>query len=340
VTELRRDPITGRAVLIVPGRNARPSEHSTVAPSASREPDCPFCEGCESKTPAELAVIAPPGREPNSPGWQVRTIPNRFPTVETEVVGSGKLSPVPFPFDAEVVSGHHEVVIETPRHSPQLPYLPLEQAVRVLRMCRDRTRHLLGLEGVGSVTLFENSGPESGGSLWHPHAQLVTLPSLTPAIEEEVRGAARFREQSSVSCAFEEVSRAEASDGRRVVVTTRRFLAFAPFASAVPYELRVVPMAHAPSFANATDPEVEELAALLPSLLRALLAVVPGASYNLVVRSPAAKQVDPDRYHWHLDLYPRLVRPDGFDLGSGLNVNTVPPEVAAELLRAERGAKR
>jgi len=340
VTELRRDPITGHAVLIVPGRSARPNEHSSVPPATTQEPNCPFCEGSESKTPSELAVIAPPGRSPNSPGWQIRTIPNRFPTVEPEAAATPGLTPATSLFEPELAVGFHEVVIESPKHSPLLPYLSLEQATRVFRMCRDRTRVLLELEHVGSVTLFENAGPESGGSLWHPHAQLVTVPTLTPSLEEELRGGARFLERSGGTCALEEVTRAESEDGHRIVSSTDRFVAYAPFASALPYELRVVPKRHATSFGDATDPELEELSALVPSLLRDLLALLPGASYNFVVRSPRTSLIGPQPYHWHLDLYPRLVRPDGFDLGSGLSVNTVPPEVAAEALREEHSAKR
>ena len=94
------------------------------------------------------------------------------------------------------------------------------------------------------------------------------------------------------------------------------------------------------SFAETTDEEATALANHLSALLRAYLSVLPGASYNFVLRSPGAAVPHSEGYHWHLDLYPRLIRPDGFDLGSGYSVNTVLPEVAAEALRAELAAKR
>ena len=118
------------------------------------------------------------------------------------------------------------------------------------------------------------------------------------------------------------------------------FVAYAPFASAYPFEVRILPSRHCPSFADITDDEADALAERLPALLRALLALVPGASYNFVVRTPVGPSPAYDRYHWHLDIYPRLVRPDGFDIGSGFPVNTVTPEDAAEALRTELSAKR
>ena len=339
MTEFRRDPITGRSAIIVPGRSARPNDHAVVAPSTPNEPNCPFCEGNETKTPPELAVSAPAGRRPNQPGWYVRTIPNRFPTVAAEPSAPAP-DRGPSGFESRPAFGYHEVVIESPTHAPLLAFLPREQVLRVIRMCRDRVRHLSKIARVGSVTLFENAGPESGGSLWHPHAQLVTVPELAPALQEEMEGSERYRERFAAACAFEAVGDAEVRDGSRLLFDSAGLVAYAPFASGYPFEVRILPHRHAPSFGDATDDEVDALADRLPAVLRALQVVLPGASYNLVVRSPVPLAPAYDRYHWHLDLYPRLVRPDGFDLGSGFPVNTVTPEAAAEALRGALGAKR
>lgn len=235
--------------------------------------------------------------------------------------------------------GYHEVVIESPTHSPLLPFLAPEQVRRVLRMSRDRARELSARPGIGSVTLFENAGPESGGSLWHPHSQLVATPGLSPSLEEELHGAEHFRTGAGVDCAFEEVLRQEVRASERVVFDSAAFVAYAPFAAAYPFEVRFVPRRHAPSFADATDSEVDALAQRLPGVLRALIDTAPGASYNFVVRSPVGPSPESARYHWHLDLYPRLLRPDGFDLGSGYSVNPVAPEEAATALRNALGAK-
>jgi UDPglucose--hexose-1-phosphate uridylyltransferase len=338
MTEYRRDPITGRWVIVVPGRAARPNEHAAAAPDQPTGTDCPFCEGNESRTPPEVAAVGEPGRAPNGRGWHVRTIPNRFPTVidspaepDPRALASG--------FESRRGFGYHEVIIESPSHAPLLPFLPSDQVRRILRMWRDRVRALSGRENVGSVTLFENAGPESGGSLWHPHSQLVATSGRTPALAEEIEGAESYRRNKGCNCALEDVGRAEEQDGERILFRSPEYLAYAPFASAYPYEVRVLPTRHTPSFAGATDPELDLLAERLPQLLRAVLTVIPGGSYNLLVRSPAGPSLDSERYHWHLDICPRAIRPDGFDLGSGFHVNAVSPEGAAEALRAALGAK-
>ena len=155
-----------------------------------------------------------------------------------------------------------------------------------------------------------------------------------------MEGSRKYRERHGGPCAFEEVLREETGDGKRRLFESDGFVAYTPFASALAYEVRVLPLRHAASFASVTDDEAMALAGQLTRLLRALLSVLPGASYNFVVRSPGGSAEDLVGYHWHLDLYPRLVRPDGFDLGSGYSVNTVPPEVAAEALRDALAAKR
>lgn len=338
MSEFRRDPITGEWVIVVPGRGARPNEHVAAPPSVPAAPDCPFCEGNESKTPPEVAVAAAAARRPNERGWQVRVIPNRFPTVMGDPPGTGR-EESSSTFVRRAGFGYHEVIIESPAHSPTFPYLSRDQALRVLRVCRDRARELSGRAGIVSTTLFENAGPESGGSLWHPHAQLVATPELSPSLRSEVEGAERLRERLGGQCPFEQVRDEEVRDGARVVFESSAFTAFAPFASAYPFELRVIPSRHTPSFGDANDSEVEVLSEQLPALLRSFLSLAPGASYNFVVKSPAGTMHRQDRYHWHLDVYPRLVRPDGFDLGSGFHVNTVAPEEAAQSLRAALGAK-
>jgi UDPglucose--hexose-1-phosphate uridylyltransferase len=338
VTEIRTDPLTLDRVIVVPGRSARPNEHAAPPPLNPAAPDCPFCEGNESRTPPEVAVVGRPGRRPNERGWDVRVIPNRFPTVTTDPPGETE-SPDADRLRRAPAFGFHEVLIESASHSPLFPYLSTEQAVRVLRMARDRVRALEGRSGVGSLTLFENAGPESGGSLWHPHAQIVSTAGASPSLEREFAGIERLRASTQGRCVLETLQEEETGDRSRVVFESRDFVGFAPFASAYPYEVRVVPKRHSPSFAEATDGEVDDLAERLPAVLRALLAVIPGASYNYLLRVPSRDRPERQGYHWHLDIYPRLVRPDGFDLGSGFHVNTVLPEEAARILREQLSAK-
>lgn len=341
MTELRRDPLTGRWVVIAPGRAARPNDHARAPPTAPTDADCPFCEGHEARTPPESAAERPPGGRANGPGWTLRAIPNRFPTVEGE--------PTPGRPRAELFTSHpgegvHEVVIESPRHAPGLPDLPAPERRALFRFLRARDAALAARRGMQSVLLFENWGPESGGSLWHPHAQLVGLPFVPPRLAEERD---RFVPAASTGCPLEEIVASERRAGARWVTEDDRFSVFAPFASEFPYETWIVPRRHAPSIAVASDAEVDALAELLPAVLRALRTVVPAVSYNWYVHGLDAPAEGAPSFHWHVEVAPRLARGDGFDLGAGIPVNPVAPESAASGIAAalvtppkSRGRKR
>lgn len=320
-------------------RASRPNEYAP-GPESSGPADCPFCEGNEGRTPSEVAAYRPAKLAANGRGWTVRTIPNKFPTLSKEAEAfEAAVGPLD-ESERRPGAGVHEVIVESPTHTPGLAGFSGAQSREVVRMMRDRLRALAADPATRSLVLFENFGPESGGTLFHPHAQLVALPVVPPTLLEERSGAAEFAKERKVPCAMEAVLVAERAAGVRMVREVPGWSAFVPFAAAHPYELRLQPTRHLPSLEDATDGELEALSELLPAALRALDAVVPGVSYNYVARSAGAG--DPKRRsdHWHLDVIPRLVRPDGFEVGSGVPVNPVAPETAAAAYRQALTAPR
>lgn len=332
MSELRRDPITGHWVVIAEGRSLRPNEYAASPPPGSAE-DCPFCEGQESRTPPEVAAVRPKGSRPGGPGWSVRAIPNKFPTLVPDSPPPAGSGPLPS-HEARPGHGYHEVIIVSPRHLPALPFLPDEQVQSVVRMFRDRVRELESRPKISGVVLFENYGPESGGTLVHPHAQVVATPVVPPLVAEEADSMRRYSSAHSDRCLLESVAAEERRTKTRVLVDDGVFLAVAPFASGHPYEILLMPERHSASITEATDAELARLAQLLPALLRTQFAVVPSLSYNYFVHvAPVPKSSHPE-FHWHIEIVPRLVRPDGFELGSGILVNPVSPEAAASALRA------
>lgn len=331
MSELRQDAITGRWVVIAETRGARPDEYG-AATSIPPLQDCPFCDGHESWTPPEIVAYRTPSSTPDGPGWTVRTIPNKFPSVSPDAPTT---PPTATPGEARHPGfGLHEVIIESPSHSLSIGELPSGQVREIVRMLRDRVRAAAAHPGLGAVVLFENAGPESGGSLFHPHAQLVALPEIPPVLLEESVGLGRFARSHGGVCAFEAELAREREGGLRVIWDAPELLAYAPFASSHPFEVRFLPFRHAASLGMATDAELDRLAELLPRVLRALRTTFPGASYNFVARSFANGRPEELAYHWHLDVIPRLVRPDGFEVGGGIPLNTVAPETAAAQLRA------
>ncbi|MDD4879082.1 MAG: galactose-1-phosphate uridylyltransferase, partial [Candidatus Omnitrophica bacterium] len=83
MAELRRDPITGRWVIIEVDKVKNPSDYE-VETHVKRGGVCPFCPGNESMTPPEIFAVREGGSKPNTPGWQVRVIPNKFPALRVE----------------------------------------------------------------------------------------------------------------------------------------------------------------------------------------------------------------------------------------------------------------
>jgi UDPglucose--hexose-1-phosphate uridylyltransferase len=71
----RFDPLTERRVLISPERAKRPKRVGAA---------CPFCEGHEADTPAEVLAYRSPGRPANGTGWRVRVVPNRYAAVRLD----------------------------------------------------------------------------------------------------------------------------------------------------------------------------------------------------------------------------------------------------------------
>lgn len=289
------------------------------------DPSCPFCEGREDRTPPEVAALRGAGLPTNGPGWTVRAIPNKFPSLG----GPPATIAVRAPSGGSVLdaSGVHQLVIESPQHAPGMPHLGAPALRALFRFLRAQVAEVEASPGVAAVLLFENWGPESGGTLWHPHAQIGGFAETPPVLAEESR---RFAGEGR--CLLESVTEAEIFETSRIVLADERFTAYAPFGSEHPFELRIVPHVHRPTFTESSEDELDRLADLLPRLLRALDRVVPGSSYNWWVHG--AGRSTPSAFHWHVEVVPRIIRPDGMELGAGMMVNPVAPESAATRIRA------
>lgn len=261
-------------------------------------------------------------------------IPNKFPTFEP---GSGLSTGLEQNGGAQPASravGVHEVVIQTPVHSTGPAFLPPAQLYEVMEVYRERVRALEALAGVRSVLLAENWGPDSGGSLTHPHGQLLASPERFPALEARLSGSEACADLWKVPCAMEAIVERERREGSRVVVEDEQISAVTPFASTVPYQVRLIPRRHLRSIAQATDGELRSIATMLPALERALLQAFPLASYNVAALSPGLTEGPAPGFHFSIELLPRLAKPDAFELGAHVAVNPVPPEKAASDYRS------
>lgn len=298
------DGLTGRWVLLAPERGARPH---TVAASPPTDADaiaaCPFCPGHEDRTPPEV-WRAGPGLA-DGPGWRVRVVPNLYPLVG----GEHAVPPA---------TGAHEVVILSPAHDRSFGQLDDTQAAEAFGVVRDRVRHHLAA-GRAFVQAIINHGRAAGASIAHPHAQVVALDIVPPAV---VGAAARF------AVAEDDPVVTDADAG--VTIVDGRTRAWCPHASSGPYQFRIASAAATARFDAATDEQVTEVALVLRDVLGRLIAAIGDVPYNLVVHTTSRDEP----FHWWVDVQPRLAVIAGFELGTGIFANIVAPEVAAAQLRS------
>jgi UDPglucose--hexose-1-phosphate uridylyltransferase len=329
--QLRKDPILNRWVIISSERINRPSDFRSSRESSPKGGFCPFCEGNEYTTPPEILSFRSPESPPDSPGWSLRVVPNKFPALtdagEADPGGQGL-----FRFMKGV--GNHEVIIETPLHDLSLATMSHDGVVDVLRAYRSRLLDLRQDQRLKYVLIFKNHGPSAGATLEHSHSQLIGLPIVPSHIRGELSGSLSHYRQKG-RCIFCDMAAAELSSGERIVAETEHFVALAPYASPFPFETWILPKAHTSSF-HASPGSYQDLAALLGDLLGRIGRLLDDPDYNFTLHTSPLGEDDLPHYHWHIELRPTLNRVAGFEWGSGFHINPTPPEKAASFLRDAR----
>ncbi len=326
--ELRKDPITGRWVIISTDRAKRPTDF-LHEPAPGRSGFCPFCQGNEDKTPPEILAYRSNGNRPNAPGWSVRVVPNKFPAlgIEGDLNRQGEGL-----FDKMNGVGAHEVIVETPEHSETLASLPEKRVEDVLWAFRDRMLDLQKDKRFRYILIFKNHGQAAGASLEHSHSQLIALPIVPVQVREEVEGSKNYYNYKE-RCIYCDIIRQELDSGVRVISENQDFLTVAPYAPRFPFETWMLPRQHESAFENSQTHLYENLARELKSLLMRMEKVLEMPSYNLVLHTSPVKEANNVYYHWHLEMMPKLTKVAGFEWGTGFYINPTPPEEAAKFLR-------
>ena len=329
--DLRKDPITGRWVIIATDRAKRPSDFVREAPKPPAG-FCPFCFGNEAKTPPEILAYRSDGSAPNTEGWTVRVVPNKFPALGIEGDLGRKGEGL---FDKMNGIGAHEVIIETPDHTATLGSLPVKRMEDVVWAYRDRVLDLKKDRRFRYVLIFKNHGEAAGASLEHPHTQLIALPIVPKRVQEEVDGAKQYFSIKE-RCIFCDVIHQELETKVRVVEEDSDFLTLEPYAPRFPFETWILPKKHESHFENCQSTIYQNLAKALKSLVGRMEKVLESPAYNMVIHTSPMRDPGNDYYHWHVELMPRLTRVAGFEWGTGFYINPTPPEEAARYLREDR----
>ncbi len=326
--ELRREPVSGRWVIVATERASRPTDFKTNH-QIIKSSFCPFCEGNEDKTPPEILAYRDNGAPPNTGGWRVRVVPNKFPALQIEGDQNIREEGI---YDMMGGIGAHEVIIESPKHIQSLTSLDNGNVEEVLICYRDRLIDLKNDKRFVYGLLFKNVGFSAGASLEHTHSQLIVTPIVPQLVANEMTNAKTFYQQRE-RCLFCDMIQQEIDTNRRIVISTDNFIAFTPFASRFPFEIWILPKKHESNFENLQGFEAEELAHVLKSVLTKLEVTLDFPPYNYIIHSAPFNVSESEYFHWHIEIIPRLTNIAGFEWGTGFYINPTPPEDAAELLR-------
>ncbi len=331
MVEIRKDYFTERLSIVTSDARA------TRVPARHLDHEkCPFCPGNEAMTPPADLVLVKMGNTlvkqtdtegERITGWVVRVFQNKYPVVTPNAPASyGE-----YPHYSEPAVGYHYVVVASPKHEDSFAKLTIDQWTDLLATMQDKVRWLYAQRGVSYVATFINYGKGSGQTVDHAHVQLVTLPRLPPVVETEAAMVQNSLNELGV-CPMCQVVASE-SGGPRQILSTEFYIAFAPWASAHSYEFWIYPKRHQTSILKLSQKELNDLSLLLRSTLGGMSKVLGDCGFNLVIHSSSEKKTT-KQIHWHVEVYPRLSTWAGLELGTGIFVNEVSPEAAAEQLGA------
>jgi len=291
---------------------------------------CPFCPDNELLTPDEVFALRDHGNK-NQPGWRVRVVANKFaafsPHENAQRREHGRL------FHSKGAFGYHEVIIESPDHDKVFPLMGEQEILEILQTYCQRYTELRSDPRLKLILLFRNHGPRAGTSLAHPHSQLVALPIIPFRIRQKYDVAIRHYDDTG-RCIYCDLVDEEKRTGRRVVLETPHFLVFHPFASQVPFETWIAPKRHNPCFTRISFEERLELASVLRRVLRGIYDSLANPDFNLIFHTAPIEDEDKPYFLWHVEIRPRLTTAAGFELGTGIFINTAIPEQTADFLKA------
>lgn len=337
VNQFRRDPVSGQWSIIVQNEF---DIQELIGPeprsNGSEKKSCILCGGHESETNPELYAVRENTAEKNKAGWAVRVIPNEQPILQ--IFGDLNNRGVGM-YDVLDGIGAHELVIETPEHNKTLHELSFDQIQNVLSAYRERILDLKKDTRFRYVLLHKNHGDGTGPTAQHAFSHIIATPITPGRVKAELMNAMAHY-QYKERCLFCDIIYQETTENKRIILQNDRFVAFAPFASRAPFTAWILPLQHETFFEANTD--YAQLAQILREVLVRISTTLNNPNFVMVLHSGPNTNAGQERgywktiekdYHWHIAITPRFRGYASFDVGSGFQINVIPPERAAKILR-------
>jgi len=333
--ELRKDLLLGRWVAVLSESKA-PSEYELPSHNMNTENSCVLCPGRENETPPEITSIRRPITPVNTAGWWVRALPSFKPVFQVEGELGRKGVGI---YDKMNSIGANEILVESPEHNVRPEDMGIEQMVRVITLYKDRLADLEKDSRLRYTLVYKNSGKEAGEIFSHPVSYLMATPVIPKKVKDELDSAKQYYDYKE-RCIFCDIVREELRAGERIILETRNFVAFCPYAAKFPFESWIIPKKHSCSFHEIAYYEIEDMGLILMSVLKKLRRILKAPPFNYFIHT--APNMIPRRnhwhtlgedFHWHLEIIPRLRSATGFEWGSGFYILPTSPENAAQYLR-------
>jgi UDPglucose--hexose-1-phosphate uridylyltransferase len=335
MSDIRRDRLYDRYVLIAPERMRRPDRLSTK-PKVDNIDLCPFCEGHEERTPSEIYAIRENGRDEK--GWSVRVIPNLYKALQVELDDNSQSYSM---FESRCGVGAHEVVIDTTDHHSRFSTMSVSHIGEWLFAISSRIADLRNDGRLVYASVFKNSGEGAGATQPHPHTQILVLPIMPDNVLRMMEKNLQYYRRHGRG-KVEDILANEIKEGVRIVAQKGDFTAYCPFASSFPFEVIIAPRRALMGIDDLNRDDIAHLAQLISDVFKRLDIQLGEFDYNLAFNlSPLNSNFENEQYFPHLQKYnrmtirimPRIYRLGGFELSTGILINPVEPEEAAKLLR-------
>src|SRR3989344_8247612 len=330
LNEFRQDLVSGDWVLFAAARSKRPHamEKNNPAENNSKpEGQCPF----DDPRASGQEVISE-YKKNNGELW-ITVMTNKYPTVTP-----GVCLPIDQegPFSKTAANGFHDV-LATKDHVRALPDFSIEETAILLRAYRERYLEIAKHECGEYIQIFHNYGKNAGASIVHPHSQILSTPILPPVVARSINGSAEFYRKNKKKV-HDTILEWEMKQEKRIIFENELFIAFCPFTSKRPYEVRIFSKLSNARFETIDNQSMEGCAEALNFVLGKLKKVFEGKfNFNFFIHtSPVRESPDlscSEFYHWHIEIVPHYSILAGFDFSTGIIVNVIDPDQAAEELR-------
>ncbi len=305
-SEIRKSYLLNKYVIITPGRAARPRDIKEQTVVERNSTDCPFCPHNIDKN-----NIVDKINDSKNKNWDILSLKNIYPAVS---------------LDNNKAYGTQEVIVETPDHSKDLANLSEPHIEKLLQMYKKRSQELGKNKNLKYILCFKNQGSKSGASITHAHSQVFATKIIPEDLLEEARLTQKYKIKHN-SCPYCDIIKKEMGSPRKIF-EDENIASFAPYASEYHYEAWIFPKRHLDNIADLKNKEFKSLAKTLKKILVKINSI--NLSFNYFLHNV----VPDDNQHFYIKIQPRDSIWAGVELGSGLVINSLPPEEAAKFYKS------